>query len=431
MSAEAKLHPDEVVELGNMGSKVMRVSMAIGVLFAIVTVALGFLEKDHMGRFFHSYLVALSYFLSVAVGALFFVMLQHLVRAKWSIVIRRIAEILSATFPVLGVLFVLGILLPMVFGNQELYLWSRDAAAHDHHIHAKAGYLNVGFFAARMIGYFVIWTILARYFFKKSVEQDDSGDPAISDRLRVVSAPGLIVFAFVTAFAAFDLLMSLHPTWYSTMFGVYFFAGAAVSIYALLALIPMWLQRCGKLTTSIHVEHYHDVGKMLFAFVFFWGYVAFSQFMLIWYANIPEETSWFDYRMFGNGWSWVSLILVLGHFCFPFLCLLSRWTKRRLKLLAAFSIWMLVMHFVDLYWLVIPEYNEHLAWVAKHAHTAGEAGHGAKEIAEGIGFKLMDITAMLGIGGIFVAAAVRVGQRVKLIPVREPGLSKSLCFENY
>ncbi len=435
-NTEAKLHPQEAIKLGSFGSKAGQTALVLGALFTVATVVLGLVEQDHMRRFYHAYLVAFCYFLSIAVGALFFVMLQHLVSAKWSVVIRRIAEILASTFPLLLVLFLAGILVPMLLGSDGLYSWSSAAAHDDHHIHVKAAYLNVPFFAARTIAYFVIWTLLARYFFRKSIAQDESGDPLISDQQRFVSGPAIIVFAFVTAFAAFDILMSLHPTWYSTMFGVYFFAGAAVSIFALLALIPMVLQRAGKLVHSITVEHYHDVGKLLFAFVFFWGYIAFSQFMLMWYANIPEETSWYHYRMFGSGWTYVSILLVLGHFCFPFFCLLSRWTKRRLGLLAMFSVWMLVMHFVDLYWLVIPEYSQHLAWLAERAAFAGidagiDSAHVVGKLPDGIGFKLMDITAMVGIGGLFFASAIRTGKRVNLIPVKDPGLGESLAFENY
>jgi len=351
--------------------------------------------------------VALTFFLSISVGALFFVMLQHLTRSVWSVVVRRIAEVLSATFPILGVLFLAGLVLPMVAGNDSLFLWSTEAAKHDHLIHGKAGWLNVPFFAIRIVIYFVAWTMLSRYFFKKSLEQDESGDSEISERLRVMAAPGLIIFAFATAFAAFDLLMSLDPHWFSTMFGVYFFAGSAISIMAMLALVPMFLQSRGLLKSSITVEHYHDVGKLLFAFVFFWGYIAFSQFMLIWYADLPEETIWYRHRMF-TSWKWLSLVLVFGHFCFPFVGLLTRWTKRRLNLLAGFAIWMLVMHYFDLYWQIMPEYDK-----------------------SGFVFGLTDITAFIGVGGLFLAAAARVASGVGLVAAGDPRLGESLTFENY
>ncbi len=407
MSATGKLNPDEKLQLGDLGPRIVKLAGGVGVVFLALTVVLGLAQGDAMRKFFHSYLVSLTYFLSIALGALFFVLIQHLTRSRWSVVVRRIAEVLTMTFPVLGVLFVIGLLAPMIAGNDSLYLWTTEAAKHDHLIHDKMPWLNAPFFAVRIVVYFVAWTLLARYFFRKSLEQDEKNDPEISERLRVVSAPGLIIYAFATGFAAFDLLMSLDPHWFSTIFGVYYFAGCAVSIMAVLALVSLFLQSRGRLEHSITVEHYHDIGKLLFAFIFFWGYIAFSQFMLIWYGDLPEETIWYKHRMF-TSWKWLSLLLLFGHFCFPFVSLLTRETKRRVQILAGLAIWMLVMHFFDLYWLVMPEYDK-----------------------SGFVFGLIDVTAMLGVGGIFVAAAARVGIGVSLVPTGDPRLGDSLGFENY
>jgi hypothetical protein len=405
-SQPQELHPDEKTELGELGLRLVRIASGAGLVLLIVSVILGFVEGDSLRRFFYSYLASFGFYLSIALGALFFVLLQHLTRSTWSVVVRRLAENLTGTLPALAALFLV-ILLPMLFGNQELYFWTTAEAAHDHFVHAKQGYLNVPFFAVRAIVYFAVWILIARHFASKSAEQDRSGDAALSDRLRVLSAPAMIAFAFTTAFAAFDLLMSLHPAWYSTMFGVYYFAGAGIAIFAVLGIVSWAVQKSGRLTHSITVEHYHDIGKLLFAFVFFWGYIAFSQFMLIWYANIPEETIWYKYRMF-TSWKWASVALLAGHFAFPFLCLLSRATKRHMAPFLFFCVWMLVMHFVDIFWLVMPEFDQ-----------------------SGASFKLMDVTLVLGIGGIFVAAAARAAQGRKLIPVKDPKLAESLGFENY
>lgn len=408
MSADhkAELHPKEKIQMGDLSSRIFRGGLGVGIPLLAITVILGLTKGDHMNRFFHSYLVGLTYFLSIALGALFFVVLQHLVRARWSVVVRRIAEILTAPFVLLLVL-ALGIVVPMFLGSAGPYHHWVHAAADDHILHAKAGWLNVPFFGFRILFYFGVWILMSRYFSGKSVEQDKSGDPAISERLRVASAPSIIVFALTLCFAAFDLLMSLEPHWFSTMFGVYYFAGSALGIFATLSLVSMALQRAGKLEHSVSTEHYHDLGKLLFAFIFFWSYIAFSQFMLIWYANIPEETVWFQSRMFTD-WKYVSYVLLFGHCVFPFLCMLSRWTKRWLKLLAFFSVWMLIMHFVDLFWLVMPAYSP-----------------------TGISFDIMDITAWLGVGGLFVAAAARAASKVNLIPVKDPALGDSLRFENF
>ena len=402
---EKELHPDEKVKLGSLGPATTKVAGGAGSLLLVVTVILGVTEGDEMERFFHTYLVSLTYFLTVALGALFFVILQPLVRARWSVVVRRLAEILSMTFPLLAVLTLVGIVIPMFAGNDGLYEWVNPDPG-DHLLAGKTGYLNKTFFFLRLALYFGVWIFLSRWFFKQSSRQDETGDAQISERMRIVSAPALIAYAFTTAFAGFDLLMSLHANWYSTMFGVYFFSGSAIAIMAVLALVPMALQARGRLVHSITVEHYHDVGKLLFAFVFFWGYIAFSQFMLIWYADIPEETIWFKHRMMTD-WSWLSLVLLFGHFIIPFVLLLSRETKRRLQLLAFFAVWMLVMHFADLFWIVMPEYDDH--------HFT---------------FHAMDVTAFLGIGGLFVAYAAWVGSRGNLIPVKDPNLGKSLAFEN-
>jgi hypothetical protein len=368
-----------------------------------------------MGRFFHSYLVAFVFFLAIALGGLFFVIIQHLVSARWSVVVRRLAEIVTATLPLLGVLSLV-ILVPLLLGSQALYVWTNadyvplgfpEPEGYKHLIHDKHAYLNVAFFAARVLVYFGLWSFIAHYFFKQSVDQDLSGDRRITARLRAASGPAIIVFALTTAFAAWDLLMTLDPLWFSTIFGVYYFAGAAMSIMCVLILGGLLLQRAGYLRHVVSVEHYHDLGKLTFAFVFFWAYIAFSQFMLIWYANLPETTNWYYHRMF-TSWRYLSIALLIGHFAFPFLFLLSRHTKRRLQVLAAFCCWLLFMQFCDMFWLVMPQYYK-----------------------VGFTFHPIDVTALLGVGGLFVAMVARTAGKVNLVPTRDPRLGHSVNFENY
>jgi hypothetical protein len=407
MSTAGKaLHPNEKFDLGPLGPKIRNAAAAAGVMGLLGAVVLGFLNKDGMQRFFFSYLLSFAYVLSIALGALFFVCIQHLVRSRWSVVIRRVAELLTCGLPALAVLFLV-ILVPMLMGDHALYKWSNEHLVHQNHLlHEKAGYLNVPFFAIRWVLYFAIWIGAARYFYRTSLEQDKVGGFALSEKMRVAAAPAIMLFAVATCFAAFDLLMSLEPEWFSTMFGVIYFAGCAVSIYALLALVPMWLQKRGLLTHTINVEHYHDVGKLLFAFTFFWAYTSFSQFMLIWYANIPEETYWFQGRMYSD-WMWVSLVLLFGHFVFPFVCLMSRHTKRRLSSLRFFAGYMLVMHWFDLFWYVMPAYSP-----------------------DKVPLHLIDAFTLLGIGGFFFAAVAQAATRAPLLPVKDPRLSASLGFEN-
>ena len=208
-------------------------------------------------------------------------------------------------------------------------------------------------FIGRFVIYFVIWGFLAWYFRGHSILQDSTGSVKLSRSMERLSAPGMILFAFSITLAAVDLIMSLNPHWYSTMIGVYFFADAVLSSLVVLTLLAMWLQSRGLLRDFITKEHYHDLGKLTFAFVFFWGYIAFSQYMLIWYANMPEETQFYMPRQIGP-WAGVSLALIVVHFVLPFLGLMSKHVKRALPCFAFWLVWLLVAHAFDLFWLIMP-----------------------------------------------------------------------------
>ena len=228
----------------------------------------------------------------------------------------------------------------------------------------------------------------------------------MSARLRRFAGPALIVLALTQTFASIDWIMSLTPHWYSTMFGVYFFAGSFVGFIALLSVVAAAMRRAGLLDTVISAEHLHDVGKFLFAFTAFWAYIAFSQFFLMWYGNMPEETIWFKARMEGS-WMTVSLLLLVGHFVAPFFYLMGRSVKRNGATLAVGGAWLLAMHFVDLYWQVMPTLHP-----------------------EGLRPSLLDVAALMAVGGCFVAAASWLMRRQALVPLRDPRLAESLAFEN-
>jgi len=356
-------------------------------------------------RFFHSYLVSFAYFLSLSLGALFFVILQHLTRSGWSVVVRRLAEGVASNVTVLAGLAVL-----VLVGMGWLYHWTHgEEVAADALLQGKRPYLNPVFFIVRVVVYFAVWAGLARYFFNRSVEQDGTGEVALTLRMERASAPAMIAYALTVTFAAFDLLMSLDPHWYSTIFGVYYFSGGVVGFFAALVLIAYLVQRSGRLERAITEEHYHDLGKLVFAFVVFWAYIAFSQYMLIWYANIPEETGWYLHRQEG-GWAAVSLLLLFGHFVLPFLALISRHPKRRPAVLVVGAVWVLLMHWVDIFWLVLP----------------------GTRFAEGgrVPLHLMDLFCFVGVGGLFVAAAIHRLRDHSLVPERDPRLPQSLSFEN-
>ena len=397
--------PSEL-RLGSLGTRVFIQAGVVGGVFLGLSLMIGLGAEDGGRQFMHSYLVAYMWTLSVALGALWWVTLQHLVNARWSIAVRRVGELLAANMPVLIALS-LPIVIPTLFGSSTLYVWAD--AAHmqaEHALHHKAAYLNTGFFGVRLVLYFTVWTVLGRYFLRRSLDQDLGAGADIVGRLRVVSAPAMIAFALTLTFAAIDLLMSLDPMWFSTIFGVYYFAGCVVSVHAVFALVLVWLQRRGRLVRAVTTEHFHDIGKMLFAFIIFWAYIAFSQFMLIWYANLPEETEWYRLRVEGP-WRLVAWALVLGHFAVPFVGLMSRHVKRHRGALAFWAVWMLALHWLDLYWLVMPALSrEHLP------------------------LGLLDLTCWLGVFGLFIASTAYHARNVNLVPTRDPRLAESLAFEN-
>src|SRR6185295_5494135 len=243
---------------------------------------------------------------------------------------RRLAENVTATFPLFALLFV-----PVVLGMGRLFPWSSGAAEHEGLLRGTEGFLNPPFFLIRAAVYLLSWIALSLFFLRASRRQDETGDVATTLRLIRISAPALFVFAITVTFAAVDWIMSLDPHhWYSTIFGVYFFAGSLVAIFAFLAILGAVLRRGGLMTSTLTIEHLHDLGKLLFAFTVFWAYIGFSQYFLIWYGNIPEETTFFRHRLVGS-WSAVSFLLAAGHFVVPFFFFMPRTIKRKPALLAA------------------------------------------------------------------------------------------------
>jgi hypothetical protein len=375
------------------------VSLGIGLVAAIASFALGAGER----QLWFSWLVAFFFCLTLALGALFFILVHFATKAGWGVAVRRLAEDVAGTLPVLALLF-----LPLLLGLSELYHWSDPAAvSHDPLLASKAGYLNRGFFLFRAVLYFAVWTALALFYVRGSRRQDDTGDERITRRLTAFAGPALIVFALSVSFASIDWIMSLEPHWYSTVFGVYVFAGCVVSFFSLLVVVSALLGRSGVLRGVITAEHYHDVGKLMFTFIVFWAYIAFAQFFLIWYGNIPEETVWY-LRRIDSGWLPVTLLLALGHFVVPFLYLMPRTIKRRTPLLVAGAVWVLFVHLVDIYWLVMPTLHE-----------------GGPHVT------LLDVTTFVAVFGLFSAAAGWLLTRRPLIPLRDPRLSESVAFENF
>ncbi|MDP6928920.1 MAG: hypothetical protein QF412_04380 [Planctomycetota bacterium] len=367
------------------------------------------LGEESARQFLHSYLVAYAFVLSLCLGGMFFVLVQHLSRAGWSVVVRRIAENAMGVVP-----YMLPLFLPIAIGYATLYgHWVHALdhppgdPLHDPVLWGKRGFLNPPFFFIRAALYFVIWIGISRYFRGTSIRQDQSGDASLSLKMSRVAAPCMLLFALSITFAAVDWLMSLDPHWFSTIWGVYYFAGSFMTFLAFLGLVCMWLRRHGWLSQAINTEHYHDIGKLMFAFVVFWTYIAFSQFMLIYYANLPEETSFYQHRQEGS-WLAIGKILVWGHFMIPFAFLISRHMKRAKVTLAIGSVYLLAMHVIDMHWIIMPNLHHH------GAHPTW-----------------LDAVSLIGLVGLFLAIFIRNLRSAPLIPERDPRLRESLRFINH
>lgn len=379
---------------------------AVGVVLLALAAWLGYSAGDGWRGFLRSYLVAWCFWVSISLGGLFFTAVQHTTRAGWSVSVRRLAELCGAVMPLMAVLF-LPVLLPVLMGNDVIYPWvAADTVAANDLLQHKSPWLNPTWFGARAVVYLAVWVWLGRLFLVGSVRQDADGDVARTISIERFSPLALILLALTTTFAAFDWIMSLEPTWYSTIFGVYFFSGAAVAVLSVLILFVAALRGAGTLRDAVTVEHDHDLGKLLFAFTVFWGYIAFSQYLLIWYGNIPEETEYYLHRSHGIWGVW-SLALIAGHLVLPMVGLLSRHVKRRPLLLAFWAVWLLVMHWADLAWLIWPSAGSDAVW----------------SIA-------VEAACLLGLGGLWLAGWLHWASHCALVPLADPRLAESLRFEN-
>ena len=357
----------------------------------------------------HSYLTSVMFYASIALGGFIFVCIMHLTRAGWSVVVRRLAE---ATMMNIGLVILF--LLPIVFFHPEIFLWANETNVPDghwHHAwHKKHTYLNSSFFVIRFAIYATLWFFLSRALFKKSIKQDRTNDASTTITLGKLSAPCIAIYALTSTFFAFDMIMSLEYAWFSTMFGVIFFAGSFIGLLSFVIIASSALQVCGYLKGIITAEHRHDLGKLLFAFVVFWTYVSFSQFLLIRYPDIPEETIWYLNRYY-HQWDVVTWVVFFGHFVIPFFALLSRHVKRCKVALSFMAIYMLVIHYIDLYWHIMPTiaYPDHIKF----------------------SFRWIDVLMPIGMGLVFVGGFLHLLKRCYLVPIGDPRLEESLKFHNH
>ncbi len=415
-------------------------AVPLGIGVACLALSLLGLVGDSQ-RFWYAYLVAWMFCVSIAVGALFFVMIHHIVKAHWNVTLRRIPELIVANFPLL---FLLGLPI-LIFGMHDLFHWTHadlyqvGSEHYDPILAGKEKFLNVPFFIVRVCLYFALWSFLGLRMYGLSVRQDTRPSVENTLKLRKLSAIGIPLCAVGTSFASYDLLMGLDPHWFSTIFGVYFFAGSWLASLGAVALVGLSLRRRGLLELEITTEHYQDIGKYMFGFVVFWAYIGFSQYMLIWYANLPEEIQWYADR-FSNGWETFTWALIICHFLIPFLLLLPRITKRALPFFGFLCVWMLVMHWIDLFWLAMPTIAAEAAHTAS-AHAA-EAGNAVSTSFDGVvgladvsssqpaGFRMVDFATLFGMVGTFVGATFWRAGRHSLTPYNDPYFADSVRFEN-
>ncbi len=393
MSAAAFTIPGD---LERVLSRAGRIALIVGILGLGVCVAGAFFTP---AQFFRSYLWAYMFYCGLTLGCLALNMLQYLTGGAWGMVIRRTLESATRTLPLLALLFI-----PVLAGIPQLYVWSHpDVVAHDELLRHKALYLNVPFFITRVVIYFLLWNLFAWLLNKWSVRQDETGSPAFQRSLRKLSAPGLVVYAFTVSLAAVDWVMSLEPHWWSTIFGVIFIGGQGLSALAFSIAVLVVLAQYEPLKHVVTPTHLHDLGKLMFAFVMLWAYFAFSQFLIIWSGNLAEEIPWYVERMRG-GWSYVGLALILFHFALPFALLLSQSLKRQGRTLLRIALLVIFMRFVDLFWLVTPDFQK-----------------------QGFYLHWMDILAPIGLGGIWLAAFLWNLKRHPLMPVGDPYLQEALA----
>ena len=363
-----------------------RAFIAGGVLL-LVLVATAFLDSH---QFFQAYLVGWTLWTGIAIGSLALLMLQHMTGGGWGFVIRRVLEASTRTLPIMALLF-----LPIILGAHSIYEWTHQEVLEQHPVVAfKTPYLNVTFFTVRAVVYFAVWIALAFFLNRWSLAQDRTADARYAKNMRVLSGPGMIALIFTVTFASVDWYMSLEPEWYSTIYGFIFVASWSLSALAFVIAAMAWLTEKEPLSRVVAPLHFHDLGKLLLALVMLWAYFAFSQYLIIWSGNLPEEITYYLDRVHGL-WGVIIVAIAILHFAAPFLFLLSRELKRNPRRLVMVALLVLVMRMIDLLWMLAPAFNEH-HWI------------------------WLDVIALLGFGGLWLGLFAWQLAKRPLVPINDP-----------
>lgn len=396
------------VDRFNGGSKTMTLAGAVGVIGLVLTIV-GFVASPQATMY--SYLFGFTYWLGISVATIIMLAIFHTAKAKWMTILRRAMETMGSSV----VVFIL-LVLPLILGARYIFPWvdpqswvfpgsgHKFTEVELHHLHNKHAYLNMTFFLVRQVIYFGVWAFVSMRLRSWSTAQDTSGELELTNKLRRFSPGSLPFLALTITFAGFDWLMSLTPLWQSTIFGAYYFAGSFLAAFCVLTLITVNAQGKNEYGTLVTTAHYHNLGKLMLAFTAFWAYIAFSQFLLMWIANMPEEAGWFKLRIDGP-WRPVSLVLFFLGFALPFFTLLSRNLKLQPRRLAVVAVYLLVMHAVDMYWLIWPAFSP-----------------------EAPTFHWTLVTAFAGVGGLAVATGMWLAKGRYSLPVKDPYISESLRY---
>lgn len=371
-------------------------AFAVGALFAALFIVGLLMDR---AQFFHAYLVGFIFWIGITLGSLALLMLQHLTGGAWGVIIRRVLEAATRTLPLMLILF-----LPILLRLNQIYPWTdraamdavpalRDKAAH---------YLNPAFFMTRAAVYFAIWALMVLVLNAFSAQHDRTAERRYAKRLQMISGPGLGVLIITITFASIDWVMSLDPAWSSTIYGLIFVAAWSLSALAFAILVMSWLAKREPMNAVVRTSHFHDWGNLLMALVMLWMYFSFSQYLIIWSGNLPEETVWFVARKHG-GWGAIALGVVILQFAFPFLTLLSRAAKKSPQRLGTLALLILITRVVDVIWLIEPSFNRerfHLSW--------------------------MDVVAPIAMGGIWIGTFAWQLQKRSMVPINDPQLEAAL-----
>ncbi|HTS12452.1 MAG TPA: hypothetical protein VMH00_10075 [Candidatus Limnocylindrales bacterium] len=370
--------------------RAQRIALILGLVGLLLCIPFGLHSRE---QFFHSYLFANVFWLAIPIGCVAILMMHHLTGGWWGYPIRRLLEAGGRTIWLMALLFI-----PLFFGLSHLYPW----------VGHKRPYMNPGFFTVRAVIYFAIWLLLAFLLNRWSREQDDTGNRAVAGRMEAMSAPGLILWGIAVTYSSVDWVMSIESHWFSTIYGMLFMVVAALTAMCFIVFILRMLSDVEPLKDCVTPAQYNDLGNLILAFLMLWAYLSFSQFLIIWQGNLKDEIPWYLTRAYG-GWGGIAVVLMILNFGIPFLLLLQRPVKRKLRTLSILAAAIVFMSMIDVYWLIVP---------------------GFPDEAHGPYFHPLDFFAIIGVGGLWIAAFLWEVKKMPLLPQHDPRFEGELEHEH-